>query len=749
MLKNLCLLGIAALTVLFSVERAGADGMIIIPRPPDPIVYRPPAPFPLPFPLEVKYHRVEVKIEDQVAETHIDQEFYNPTNIRLEGIYVFPVPEGAAFNDFSMSLDGKMVAAELLDAKRARAIYEDIVRQMRDPALLEYVGKGAFKVRIFPLEPRSGKRVQISYTEALKADGGMITYTYPLNTEKFSSKPLEDVSIRIDLKATGKIKTIFCPTHEVEIQRQGEHRAVIGFEARSVKPDTDFIVYYGTDEAKIGLNVLTYRPPGEEGYFFLTASPDFDSGEREAIPKDITFVLDTSGSMVGEKMVQAKKALLFCLENLNTQDRFEMVRFSTEAETLFGGLQPATPENVERARQFTQKLKPIGGTNIEEALVKALEGGPGEGKRPRMVVFITDGKPTIGETDEELLLKTVKQATPPRTRIFTFGIGDEINTHLLDRITEETGAYRSYVRPEEDMELKISNFYEKIKSPVLVDLNLHVGSNVQVSKTYPKDLPDLFAGSQLTLFGRYQGSGNTTVTLEGRVEDQKYTFDYPVYFPERAEANAFIAPLWAAQRIGYLLDQIRLHGKDQELIDEITELARRYGIITPYTSYLILEDEKVRVTRNELRREEQTLSVIPQADVDFERRAKEEYGAMALKSGPRGVTASKELEALKNAKNYGEIYQGQSRLNYTDKEGKLQNLAAQTKNLQGRAIYQAGGFWVDSKIQTLKKPQIQRIQFASPEYFALLEKEPESAQFMALGKNVRFVLKERVYEIFE
>jgi Ca-activated chloride channel family protein len=745
--RTFFLLIFTILLVPFSIKLTNADGMIVIPKlPPVPVVYQPPTP----FPLEVRYHRVVVAINDQVAKTEVDQEFYNPTNARLEGMYVFPIPEGAALDDFSMNVDGRMVSAELLDARKARSIYEDIVRQTRDPALLEYSGKGAFKVHIFPIDPRSGKRVKLSYTEALKADSGVIAYTYPLNTEKFSAKPLEDVSIRIDLNTTGKLKTIFSPTHNVEVKRHSDYKAVIGFEARNVRPDTDFTVYYGTDEAKIGLNLLTHHPPGEEGYFLLTASPSFGSAEKDVIPKDITFVLDTSGSMVGEKMNQARKALLFCLENLNPEDRFEMVRFSTEAETLFGRLQQATSENVEKARQFTNRMKPIGGTNIEEALVKALEGHTREGSRPQIIVFITDGKPTIGETNEESLIKKVKSANSLNIRIFTFGIGDDLNTHLLDRITEETKAYRTYVRPEEDMELKISSFYEKIKSPVMVDLKLHFSPGIRVSKMYPRDLPDLFAGTQLTLFGRYDGNEDVTIALEGWVGNQKAQFDYPVTFPARNDANAFIASLWATQRVGYLLDQIRLHGRDRELIDEITELARRYGIVTPYTSYLIMEDENVRLSRNELRREDQTLNVPPQASSAFREQAKKDFDAMVEKSGPRGVIASKEVEALKNAKSFTEIYQGQSRLNYTDKEGKVQNLVSQTKNIQGRALYQAGNFWVDSKIQTLKNQQaVKRIQFASSEYFALLEKEPESAQFMALGKNVRFVVRDIVYEIFE
>ena len=717
-----------------------ADGLIVIPSPPG-------THSPTPFPLEVKYHRVEVDISDQTAKTFIDQEFYNPTGTRLEGIYIFPLPEGAVLENFSMNINGKMVSAELLDAEKARKIYEDIVRKMRDPALLEYSGRGAFKVRIFPIEPRSTKRVKISYVEFLESDSGMLRYTYPLNTEKFSSKPLNNVSIRVNLESKEKIKTIFCPTHEVEIKRHGNHKAVISFEASNVKPDTDFLLYYSMNKETIGLNLLTHRPVGEDGFFLLTAAPSFGFDKKEIVPKDITFVLDTSGSMAGKKMAQAKRALLFCIENLNARDRFEIVRFSTEAEALFGSLQSASAENLRRAKQFIESLKPIGGTNMEEALRKALEGAERQSGRPGIVVFMTDGKPTIGVTDEDQLIEKIKEANSSKGRIFTFGIGNEVNTHLLDRITEETRAYRIYVGTEEDIELKISNFYEKVKSPVLVDLELDFGREIKVFKTYPGELPNLFKGSQLVVLGRYRGSADTRVVLEGTVEKQEKAFTYRVNFPEREKSNEFIAAMWAAQRIGYLLDQVRLHGEDRELREEIVDLARRYGIVTPYTSYLIIEDEKERRARNELGEEEQTLGAI--RDITFNRSMKSEYDSMHRKSGSRSITASKEVAGLKNAQNYQQLYQGRERLTYTDRAGRVRNLTSQVRNIQGRAIYQNGNVWVDSKLQEQKRERVKRIQFASAEYFSLLKREPQSSQFMALGRNVRFVLNNAVYEIFE
>jgi Ca-activated chloride channel homolog len=726
---------LALLLVSVAAPALFADGMIVIPRPVPQID--------TPFPLSVKYHHVETSVKDGLARTSVDQEFFNPTNRRLEGMYIFPLPAGAVINNFSMEIDGRQTSAELLDAAKARGIYEDIVRSMRDPALLEYIGKGAFKVRIFPIEPRSPKRVKLSYSEVVRADNGMHQYTYPLNTEKFSSTPLEDVSIRVNIESQHGLKTIYSPTHDVEIRRRGNHAAVVGFEAKKTRPDQDFVLYYSTDDRGVGLNVLTHRPAGENGYFLLTLTPAYETKEKP-LPKDITFVVDTSGSMSGEKMGQAKRALAYCLKNLNAEDRFEIIRFSTEAEAMFGALRTATRDNVLFARRFVEDFEPIGGTNSEEALTLALKANAGTSSRPAVVIFITDGKPTIGETDEDRLVKRVKDANAERLRIFTFGVGDDLNTHFLDKLTEATRAARTYVGEKDDLELPVSTFFEKIKSPVLVDVAIDFGGGIRATQTYPRDLPDLFKGSQLVVFGRYSGSGNA-VTVTGTVNGRRVSLPYTANFAPRGDANELIAPLWAAQRIGYLLDEIRLHGEERELVDEVTRLARRHGIVTPYTSYLIVEDERRRVAANLLPYESQTLAVPPPVSA----RMKTDYDAMQSKAGAPSVQASREVEALKNAQNKAQTGQGAARMTYVDAHGRTQNLAAQTKNVQGRAVYQSGETWIDSNVQAVRNAKVQRIQFASGEYFELLKKEPKAAEFLALGRNVRFEMNAQVYEIFE
>ncbi len=461
-------------------------------------------------PLEVRFHHVKVTIENDVATTEVDEEFYNPNGQRLEGTYLFPLPSGAHIDKFVMDINGEMVQAELLAADKARSIYEEIVRKAKDPALLEYVGRDAFKVRIFPIEPNSGKRIKVKYTQLLNTESGFTEYTYPLNTEKFSSTPLNEVSIKVDLKTREAIKNVYCASHTVDLRRDGDRHVVVGFEQKNVRPDTDFKLLYTRDSKAIGINLLSYRADRDDGYYLLMASPG-QITVSSSQPKDITFVLDNSGSMAGPKLEQAKKALAFCLANLNPEDRFELIRFSTEVEPLFNELKPASKENVDKAGEFVTHLHATGGTALDEALKKALAAVHGTDGRPYVIVFLTDGQPTVGQTSEDAIVANITHADTA-TRIFTFGIGNDVNTHLLDRVAEGTHGFSQYVLPVEDIELKVSNFYAKVKEPVLSNLQLSVNSpGIKLQQMYPNKLPDLFNGQMLIAFGRYSGHGSAAL----------------------------------------------------------------------------------------------------------------------------------------------------------------------------------------------------------------------------------------------
>jgi len=726
---------ISLITLIFFLGNLSfADGFIVIPRP---------NPLPNPFPLEVVYHKVDVKIDGQSAVTTIDQSFYNPSQYQLEGFYIFPIQKGAVINNFTMIINGKETKAELLDSDKARKIYEDIVRQMRDPALLEYSEQNIFKLRIFPIEPRSEKKISIRYTQLLESDNNLFEYIYPLNTEKFSAKPLKNVSVKIDLKSDDKLKNIYCPTHEVDVVNKSDNHSIISYEAENTKPDTDFKLYFSKNQSVVGLSLLTYKSDNKDGYFMLSASPSIQIDKNNIENKDITFILDVSGSMSGEKLEQAKKALLYCVNNLNVGDHFNIIKFSTEAYSLFKNLESVDKQKISEAKNFIDDLQAIGGTNIEEAFNLAFKNYK-KTSHPHFIVFLTDGKPTIGEMNEEKLIKRILDANKTNSRIFTFGVGDEINTHLLDKLTDATKAWRTYVSDEEDIEIKVSNFYDKIQSPILSNLKLDF-ENIDIYQTYPKDLPDLFKGSNMIVFGRYKGNGNSEIKLSGLLNGEKKVFILNNKFTNDMSEYNFIPPLWASRRIGHLLDLIRLNGEDKELVDEVTTLAREYGIITPYTSYLIMEDEEIRVRGGRLIDGLQSLAPRPELKKENE----SDYLRMKDKSGSGSVEVSEEFQNLNSASNYKQTQQGNERLVYIDSEGNKRNLSQQVKNVLGRAVYQQDKFWVDSELQNRETKNVNRIQFNSDEYFALLNKEPETAQFLALGQNVRFYHKNVFYEVYE
>jgi Ca-activated chloride channel family protein len=780
------LIAFSALLVLFGlvspVPQCHADGFIIVdephwrPWPPGP--HRPiPAPRSYVFaPLEVTYHHVNVKIDDQIATTSVDQEFYNPNPERLEGTYLFPVPKGAQINKFAMDIGGKQVEAELLPADQARRIYEDIVRKLRDPALLEYAGRDVFKVRVFPIEPNSRKRITLSYTELLKSDSGLVSYVYPLNTEKFSAKPIRHVSVKVDLASSRPLKSIYSPSHAVEVKRHGADRATAGFEAADVRPDTDFALYFAPEKHELGVNLLTHRTSDGDGYFLLLASPGVDVKEKQVVMKDVAFVLDTSGSMAGKKLEQAKKALAFCVENLNDGDRFEIIRFSTEVEPLFDQLVPASEPNRAKANDFIRDLKPMGATAIDDALNKALAIGrsrehsldnnglvPISIRRPFVVIFLTDGRPTIGTTDEDQIVANVKKESEGHTRVFCFGIGTDVNTHLLDRIAEDTRAVSQYVLPDEDLEVKVSSFFSKIKEPVLTNPTLKFTGGIRATKLYPSPLPDLFKSEQLVLVGRYSGQGDAAVIVNGTVNGAARKFTYEVNFPEDASANEFIPRLWATRRVGYLLDEIRLHGENAELRDEVTELARKFSIVTPYTAYLILEDETQHNVPVRLR----SLQGFD-GDRGARREAEKAWSDFKdVRDGEQAVASARAGAFFRNADAAapaaaGGALESKRALGFSGAPGRapsaspadqskerLVEYSQQAQFVAGKSFFQNDQQWIDSAVQKQPSAKRVRIQFGSTEYFDLVAKQPRALPWLALGQNVQFVLDNTVYDIYE
>ena len=341
------------------------------------------------------------------------------------------------------------------------------------------------------------------------------------------------------------------------------------------------------------------------------------------------------------------------------------------------------------------------------------------------------------------MTRAIEKMNADDARIFVFGVGTEINTHLLDKIAQSTKAARDYIAPSEDVDKAIVAFFDKVESPALIDLEIDFGGGIDVYQSYPKidGLPDLFKGSTLTILGRYEGDGDSRVILRGEVEGSNKRFEYDASFADDETRYDFVAPIWAARRIGHLLELIRLNGESEELVEEIVELARTHGIVTPYTSYLILEDELARAASGDMPEEQATVSGTERNRADKSRYESDYYGA-GKKSGEESVQASEEYRDLNQAANYRQTRQGMNRYGYDDE-------VQQTRNVQGRAVYQNEYGWVDSYVQSKEANDRSRIQFASEEYFEYLGANQDAAQLMALGKNVQFYHNGEVVEIYE
>ena len=700
--KSVSLILSAILTVSFLVpSTAFADGIII----PDPPICEPgPCPDPMPLTqLAIEYHHVDVRIEGQVVITHVDQVFRNDQDWEIEGTYVFPIPVDAAVDQFTLWMDGEPVEGVVLDRDQARYTYEEIVRRMRDPALLEYADRGAVQASIYPIPPGGERRIELEYVQVLPLQNGLAHYVYPLNTEKFSTLPLEDVRVTIQAATDAQVRAVYSPSHPIDVQQESERTFTASYEARDVTPDTDFELYYSTSSSEIGLNLVTFRDPQSEdsdGYFLLLASPGMPQYQTATVARDVFLILDQSGSMEGEKFQQAQAALTYILEHLNPEDRFNILAFSTGTQSFAEELQPE--RDVDDGIRWVQSLSARGSTDINRALLETFaQTEPG---RTSLIIFLTDGLPTEGVVDRDAILANLRSSAPDQVRLFAFGVGYDVDTLLLDTMTADHHGRSAYVRPGEALDEVISGFYNTISTPVMSNLDLSFG-DIQVYDTFPSPLPDLFAGQQLVLMGRYRNSGSTHIQLTGYVSDEKRTmrFDDLVFPAEGGQEH--LPRLWATRKIGALLSDIRLSGPNEELVAQVVNLSIRYGIVTPYTSYLVTE--------------ENALSGDTQAQI-----AADAYAdMMAMPTAVSGAAAVDRAEAeseLSEAVTAPEMVDQRTSL--------IRQVGARTFTLQN-------GVWIDTRYDP-DRMQPRQIAFLSSGYFDLLERYPGLAAVLALGERV-------------
>ena len=575
----------------------------------------------------VKYHHVNISVRDQVAAVAIEQAFVNTGSGAIEVEYLFPVPPGAAIDSMTLKVNGKEYAAKLLQADEARKVYESIVSKKKDPALLEYASFGLYRTKAFPLVPGKPCKVLVTYKNVCRKDRDLVEVWYPLNTEKFSARAIESVQVTVDIVSAGDMLKPYSPTHDIAIKRKGPNHVVVSYEAKKVLPTTDFQVYYSESGKKVGATLISHQPKADEdGYFMLLVSPNPRTASKAIQPKDVVIAYDHSGSMSGKKIDQAKEALGFVLNNLNKKDRFNVVSFNDSVERFFeGDLVAVKRRNVDKALGILDRTEAAGGTNMHEALQTAMEmlrsakAAAGSTGRPKYVIFLTDGIPTVGQVDEKSILQDTGKANTCGARMFAFGVGYDVNVRLLEGLVRLNKGRSDYVKPGEPIEAKVSSLYNKIKNPVMTELAAKV-DKLRLTDCYPRGLGDLFDGDQIMLVGRYdageakklrkaEGRLHSNLTIKGMYQGQPKTFEYPVTLTPcgRDLRYVFVEKLWATRRVGFLLDEIHLNGEKTELVDELVRLGLKYGIMTPYTSFLA--DETTRLGDKEANRARASASI--------------------------------------------------------------------------------------------------------------------------------------------
>lgn len=643
-------------------------------------------------------HYVTVTIDDTYARTRVEQEFRNEGYRDLEGVYMFPVP-GGGIRDVKLIVDGKTLEGTLLGSEEAKKTYQQYVIDRKDASLLEYVGRDAFSSSI--VLPR-GKTVKvvITYEQIIRSSGGLYSYMYPLSPERYSTKPIDPVNITISISAPGNLGFIYSPTHNITVQRYGEGKALASYYEEKVLPDKDFQLYYGVSNREYDVKLLAQKS-NESGYFLLFIYPSIVN--QSAIPKDVVFLIDTSGSMEGTKLDQAKRALGYGLDKLKSQDRFDIISFSNSIKTYSSTLQGTG--SVAGAKAYVNDLDAEGSTNLKDPISSAV-GLFQNDSRMHIVVLLTDGRDTTGHSNAEIM--NMLKMKNENFKIFVFGVGDDADFELLDKLANEFGdGIPTYIKSEADLEITLKSFYDRIATPLLSDVQLIItpssapvvceaGSTacvdvegaVSVYDLLPRRIPDIFLGTQLVVAGRYSGYGDATVRLKGTINGTEKEIDYNINFPQTS-TNNFVERTWALRKVGYLLDQITLEGETPGLKQEVTALATRYGIPTPYTSYLVKSPEGTEVRRD--------MDLVPMA--------------ANIGGGVFGVTNAYKA---------------------TSSMAEMTSQASGTKVIGDKTFVSVGGTWVDTACGNSNPTKT--VSFGSDDYISLVSNE-QTANYLSVGDS--------------
>lgn len=666
---------------------------------------------------------VSVKIIEQTATTSFEIKLHNPGRRMAEAEMLLPVPPGAVISAFDFDGIGAEPSATLLPIVEARRIYNDIVRRYQDPALMQFAGLNLVRTSVFPVNPGGDQAIRFTYEHVCDANGNRVDYTLP-RTEALSYELPWD--IRVSLQSTRAISTVYSPTHTLDTTRHGENKLSARVAEASQRDPGPLNFSWLLGEG-VTASMFAYPDPARGGGYFLMVAGMPAKADESAIQREVTIVLDRSGSMRGEKWDQAKESVLQIIASLRQGEHFNVITFSNGVDSLFAKPQPRTSDAEKTATEFLNALRPNGGTNIHDALVEALKPAPAEGALP-MVLFITDGMPTIGNTSEVDIRTLAATHNKHKRRVFSVGVGVDLNAPLLESLSDLTRAAPTFIAPGENVEVKVGDITRRLKGPVLADTLLDLprgdAGGIRVLDHMPSLLPDMFEGDQLVLVGRYLDDQPLTFSVRGNYLGAPRSFDFTFSVANATTKNSFVPRLWASRRVAQLIDQIRMAGADtsrpdqidpkfKEVVDEIVRLSTEFGILTEYTAFLGLEG-----TDHSKRSE-----VNAQAWNNLQERGQQQ------RSGNSGWSQSSNAADMKR--------QGKENKRNEYVNDKLERVSVgEVQQLNDRAYFKKGERWVDTRLveKTELKPD-ETIKLGSDEYLKLVER------LTALGREGTVAVK--------
>ena len=667
--------------------------------------------------IEITEIDVLIDILESTATTTIEIRLYNTTNRRQEAELIIPVPADAVVRGFAYDGPSGPITAEVLPKDQAKEIYERLVAKMKDPALVEFIGHTLIRSSVFPVEPAGEQKIRLTYEHLLEVDANRIDYILPRTESIEYAVPWK---VTANIKAKRPISTVYSASHELDIKRINDKHLSAKLTTDAVKQPGPFRISYLLEDNGVTASMFAY--PDKKvggGYFLLLAGlPAYapNAGDTPAIKREVTLVIDRSGSMRNDKIKQVKEASLQIISGLKEGEAFNIIIYSNTVEWFSKGPVIRTKETENAANRYIEGITATGGTNIHDALLDALSQKPIEGMLP-IVLFLTDGLATVGQTSETAIRDIVIKANPYDRRVFTFGVGVDLNAPLLEKIAAESRAKAEFVLPEEDVEVKIGKVFKRLTGPILADPELEIvnqDGKPAIGRSrdiLPDNLPDLFEGDQLVLLGQYVGTKPITFELSGNYLGKKRTFQFTFEFDKADLKNGFVPRLWAGRKIAQLIDAVRQMGaapaaskddpKVKELADEIVRLSTEFGILTEYTAFLAREGTDLS----------DRVSVLRQAGDVLENRA------MRIRSGLGGVSQSLNMMRQKEQKVLN------TRNDFLDAQMN-RVLVTNVQQINDRTYYRRGDRWIDSRLvsnETQIEPK-KVIEFGSDEFIELLIK---------------------------